>query len=223
MRQTALSVAEVATVAGHVHVRCGGPLPCAPGQFYLARAEAAAQPFLRIPIYPYTTRNESAEFYVEAGHPYAALAPGTPLDVIGPCGGGFDLPSRAAHLLVMVGSPCRLLPLIYAALERHFAVTALVASSVPLPDLPLAVEVLRERGPLTVELAAWADVVGLDLPDPFERAWQIRTLRQTRHAEFIQALLTPPMPCGTGACQACWVETGRGRKLACVDGPVFWL
>jgi dihydroorotate dehydrogenase electron transfer subunit len=38
---------------------------------------------------------------------------------------------------------------------------------------------------------------------------------------FVQALLTPPMPCGVGACRACWVEVGTSRRLACVHGPVF--
>ena len=40
-------------------------------------------------------------------------------------------------------------------------------------------------------------------------------------AGLIQALLTAPMPCGVGACQACWVETARGRQQVCQQGPVF--
>jgi dihydroorotate dehydrogenase electron transfer subunit len=37
----------------------------------------------------------------------------------------------------------------------------------------------------------------------------------------VSVLLTPPMPCGTGACQACAVQTRRGWKLACREGPLF--
>ncbi len=55
------------------------------------------------------------------------------------------------------------------------------------------------------------------------RAREARVLCPTRPADFVQALVVPPMPCGTGACRACWVELGERRQLACVDGPVFSL
>ncbi len=35
------------------------------------------------------------------------------------------------------------------------------------------------------------------------------------------ALIDVPMPCGTGACYACAVDTARGVKLACADGAWF--
>jgi hypothetical protein len=79
------------------------------------------------------------------------------------------------------------------------------------------------RGPLAADLAQWADVVALDVADPRARAQHIRALAPQRGPEYVQALVTPPLPCGTGACQACWVELSQPhqRKLACSDGPVF--
>ena len=38
-----------------------------------------------------------------------------------------------------------------------------------------------------------------------------------------QVLLEVVLGCGVGACLGCTVETRRGRKLVCRDGPVFEL
>lgn len=211
----------MATSAGQIHVRCRGPeLGPAPGQFYLASAEAPGQPFPRQPIFPFFTREHGLEFCIAPDHPFAALQPGAVLEVIGPCGRGFELPPRAAHLLVVCSLPTRLAGLIYHALEQQLSVTVLLPLDGLLPDLPLAVEI--QRGAFSAELGAWADVIALDVSEPAALARAIRALCPTRPAGFVQALLTPPMPCGTGACAACWVETGAAQKqLACVAGPVF--
>lgn len=253
MRAWTVRVVEIATSSGLFHVRCGGgpEQPPAPGQFYLARrrsaasrrngedAEIPAQPFLRIPLYPYNTLSGGPQFWLDAAHPYAApsaslreasprdragLEPDDALDLLGPCGRGFDLPPRAAHLLLVAASPARLFSLLYFALDRGLAVAFLLTEDASLPELPPEVETLRGRGSLTAELAAWADVIALDVPDPAAFAGQARALRLSPPLGFVQALLTPLMPCGVGACQACWVETHppHARKLACVEGPVFW-
>jgi hypothetical protein len=224
MRQFRLEVSEMATIAGQVVVRCGAAdLAPTLGQAYLARVEGPEQPFLRVSLYPYSTSGVGVEFCLDQpAHPYASLEPGTALDLIGPVGRGFILPPRATHLLVWCHSSARLLGLIYHVLERRCAITLLLPADAPLPELPLEVEIQRE--PLTPELALWADVAALDLPDPLDRARDLRALcPPPRPAEFVQALITPPLPCGSGACQACWVEVEHGRKLACVEGPVFLL
>ncbi len=156
-----------------------------------------------------------------SAHPYAALEPGDTLDLVGPCGRGFSLPPGATHLLLVAGTLNRLYSLAHLALERHFSVTLLLASDAPLPSLPFDVEV--QRGALTAELAAWADLITADVPDPLAFAQQARRLRLNPPPGFVQALITPLMPCGVGACQACWVEIGHHRRRACVDGPVFHL
>lgn len=220
MRQFELTVAEVAAVGSAVRVTCAGPDPGAqPGQACLAWSALPTQPFLRVPLFVQGGPQAGAQFYLPLGHPYARLAPGDPLDLLGPVGRGFRLPARGGHLLVIAAALERLLPLIEAALAAGLAVTALTPRSADL--LPSDVEI--HRGPLTPELALWADLVALDVADPRTRAQHIRALAPQRGPEFIQALVTPPLPCGTGACQACWVELAQppARKLACVDGPVF--
>jgi hypothetical protein len=223
MRQFTLRVVKVAQLAndGAVQVSCEGAAPLfAPGQAALAQSDLPGQPFLRVPLYPFHATAGGFEFGVpDARHPYAGLAPGDELNVLGPCGHGFDLPPRAGHLLVAAAGPARLLALLDWALERGWAVTLWQPPGAPPPSIPELVEV--QRGELSAELLDWADMVAVDLPEPARWAAEIRAARPGRAAGFVQALVDVPMPCGTGACQACWVETGRGRKLACVEGPVI--
>jgi dihydroorotate dehydrogenase electron transfer subunit len=220
VRQFELIVEEVAAVGSAVRVRVAGPDPGAlPGQTCLAWVDAPTQPFLRVPLFLTSGPNAPAQFYLPLGHPYTRLAPGDRLDLLGPVGRGFRLPRRGSHVLVIAAALERLLPLIEAALAEELAVTALTPRSADL--LPAEVEI--HRGPLTAELAQWADVVALDVAEPRVRAQHIRALAPQRGPEYVQALVAPPLPCGTGACQACWVELSQSqvRKLACEDGPVF--
>ncbi len=243
MRQFTVKVVRVARLPGGVQVACEGEAPLfAPGQAALAYSRLPNQPFLRVPLYPFRSSASSFEFGVadalqrdeahhdaphqDAPHPYTALSPGDELDVLGPCGCGFDLPPRAGHLLAAAATPMRLRGLLDLALERGWAVTLWLPPESAQPDAPASgvpepVEV--QRGELSAELLDWADVVALDLPEPDRWASEIRAARPGRAIGFIQALVEVPMPCGTGACQACWVSAGLGhrRKLACVDGPVF--
>ncbi len=238
MRQFTVKVVRVARLPGGVQVTCEGEAPLfAPGQAALAYSRLPDQPFLRVPLYPFHSSASGFEFSLadalpdnaprkDAPHPYAALSPGDELDVLGPCGRGFDLPARAGHLLAATAAPARLRALLDLALERGWAVTLWQPADLAQPDapassLPEPVEV--QRGGLSAELLDWADVVALDLPDPARWAAEIRAARPGRAAGFIQALVPSavPMPCGVGACQACWVDVGHRRKLACLDGPVF--
>jgi dihydroorotate dehydrogenase electron transfer subunit len=220
MRQFNLRVVEIATSGGQIHVRCEADFDfaSAPGQIHLARADAPAQPFLRVPLL-FNTNKDRLEFWLDSAHPYAALQPGDVLDCLGPCGRGFDLPAWARHLLLAGDSFARLLPLLHFALERRFAVTLLTPEGALLPDLPAAVEI--QRGSLTAELVTWADVVAADVSNPESFARHVRQLRPNSPSGLMKTFIIPPMPCGTGACQACWVEVDHRRKLACLDGPVF--
>jgi hypothetical protein len=108
------------------------------------------------------------------------------------------------------------------ALAQGWAVTWLWPDGLPdgvLAVLPAAVEALS--GPPTAETVAWADVAVLDVPQPAAAARRLRSLSPLRPADFVQAVCLPALPCGFGGCQACWVETRRGRRLACIDGPIL--
>jgi dihydroorotate dehydrogenase electron transfer subunit len=223
MRLFTARVTEVSTFGRQRLVRCaaagyGAP---APGQVCHARAEAAAQPFLRFPLHLRPDPPGGFDFLLDPEHPLAAVEPGAALDLLGPGGRGFNLPPKAAHLLLAAASLQRLHPLLQHALARRLALTLLWPDDEPLPPLPPAVEI--QRGGLNAELARWADVVAADVPDPEAWARAAHDLRPGQARGFVQAVLEPLMPCGVGACQACWVELDHGRALACVQGPVFYL
>ena len=219
MRLFEFVVTELAVRGGLIEVTGQGPEPgAAPGQVCLALAELTEQPWLRVALH-LAPRAGGAAFFVPVTHPYAHLQPGDRLELLGPCGRGFRLPAGAAHLLVIASTLERLLPTIEHAVRQGLAVTCLTPRRAEL--LPPDVEI--HRGPLTAELAAWADVVVLDLADLQARARHIRSLAPPRPEAYVQALLNVPLPCGTGACQACWVEMGQTKRLACVEGPVVTL
>lgn len=220
MREFELRVVEIAVRGGSIRVECEGPDPgAAAGQPCLALAALPNQPLLREPLYLLPPRDRRPAFYVPGSHAYARLAPGDRLDLIGPAGRGFRLPPEGGHLLVIAGSLERLAALIEVALQRGLAVTVLTPRTAEL--LPSDVEI--HRGPVTEGLARWADLVALDVADPAARAARLHDLAPDRGSLYVQALHTQPMPCGVGACQACWVNLAHAnaRKLACVDGPVF--
>ena len=217
MRTFELVVNEMALIGGLLQVSCQGPDPGAePGQVCLALADRLPQPWLRLGLHLAAVEGGVA-FYVPMTHAYARLQPGDRLELLGPVGRGFRLPASAAHLLVVASSLERVLPTILHAVRQQQAVTVITPRSAEL--LPPDVEI--HRGALTAELAAWADVVILDVADPRARARHIRELASPRAEQFVQALFQVPMPCGVGACQACWVEPLNSKRLACTEGPVF--
>jgi hypothetical protein len=217
-------VTEIATIAGHLRVRwqAGDGPAAAPGQFYLARAARSSHPVLRLPVFAVAAPPAGHEFWIDPDHPYAALEPEDPLDLVGPLGRGVKLPDRASRLLMISQSLARLWPLAVRALAQGWSLAWLWPEGAPegmLEVLPPVVEVAQ--GAVAADLAEWADLAVLDVPDPAATARRLRRLCPLKPAGFVQAFRLPTLPCGFGGCQACWVETARGRRLACVDGPVM--
>lgn len=148
--------------------------------------------------------------------------PGTPLQLRGPLGHGFQLPERAKRvaLAALDGSPGRLLPLVDAALQQHAEVV--VCCDTTVREQPLAVEV-QGLDELT-RVIRWADYLAVDVS--LEKVDELPAHLGTRIAKATaaQALVLAPMPCGGLAqCGVCSLATGNGPRLACEDGPVFEL
>lgn len=147
--------------------------------------------------------------------------PGDPLVYSPPQGHGFGLPNAARRvgLVPYQVSPIRLLALAGPALRQGAAVS-LFTDSAPSLDLlsrvPSQVEVL----PLSslVNNPTWPDYLAVDLArsdiDRFSALFCPRCEGGV--------LVRTPMPCrGLGDCGVCAVQTQRGWRFACVDGPVF--
>jgi hypothetical protein len=222
MPQFRARVNEVATAGQHWVVRCAGLAgpAAAPGQFYLALVESDLHPLLREPVFPVAAGPGACEFWLAEAHPLATLSPNDTLDLVGPLGRAAQWPARARRLLLASRGPERLWPLMTWAVAQGWSVAWWWPDGVPaglLSALPSTVE--AHTGDLAAEAAVWADVAVLDVAEPAPVARRLRSLGLPRAAGFVLAYQLPVIPCGFGGCQACWVGTGRGRRLACLDGP----
>lgn len=173
--------------------------------------------------------------------------PGATLDIFGPVGRPFELEARTGNLL-LVGAGnglAALVALAQQAVARRLSVVLLAAApsdDLLLPPFLLPSEVeyqsttgnlldLIDQQPgdrrLPANIAAspilWADQICAALPSealrPFAEVLRIRRLRWSR--DFAHVLLPGELPCGNGACLGCLVETRKGWRTRCKDGPVF--
>ena len=72
-------------------------------------------------------------------------------------------------------------------------------------------------------IISWADQVCAALPDAQLPALRdaIRAVKYRWERGFASVLREGPLVCGVGACGVCAVETRRGPRMLCSDGPVF--
>jgi len=236
MRQTLAEITSIDTVGPFARFRFGAPelvQALEPGRAILARS---AQTYLRRTWWPCAI--DESGFSILLDSPQAAgLRAGDCIDVLGPIGRGFRLDdSSRSILLVAAGSIAPhsdigpLLPLVDRALADGRSVTLAYAApaadhAYPVSALSPAIEVIRAIDTDLVDLLpdaiAWADQVFACGPIDFAArlAGRIHSIRFPAPRGFAQALHLTDLPCGTGACGACW----DGSRLACVDGPVFEL
>lgn len=207
-------------------IDCDPRLRPLPGQYLQAHNLDEPEAALGWPLFPVGLPSSLVDPDHPAPHQLGPIPsswhPGVTLELRGPLGKGFALPSIRRLALIALGeSASRLLPLIRPVLEQQ--VDIVILSAAPLPPLPEALEIQ----PLNAlpEALAWADFLALDLP-----VETLPTLRRTLGLgsyDYLpvpaQALITLPMPCaGIGKCGACAVPLRRkGYALACDDGPVF--
>lgn len=187
--------------------------------------------------------SEVAFLYEVRGRGTALLSqrqPGETVDVIGPLGRGFAV-QRGAQNLLLVGGGIGVAPLVMlaeAALRRGRSVTLLLGAATaarlyPEALLPPEVElaIATEDGSagrqglvtdLLPDYADWADQVFACGPEGmyFGMARRVPDLARRKS---VQVLLEARMGCGMGVCLGCAVETRRGYRLCCRDGPRFEL
>lgn len=216
----------------------------APGQFLLARCGDGYDPLLRRPlsihrIQPGPGRGRIAVLYSQSGAGTAYLRsrrPGDELDIIAPLGRGFAV-HRSSRNLLLLGSGWGLSPLIALA-ERETAAGRNVTLLAGAPNagqlyppalLPPEVELAVATGDgsagrqgdvldLVEEYWPWADeVYACGSPSMYVSLAQRTGGLWPRKP--VQVLAEMPMACGVGACYACTIDTRKGPRLACKDGP----
>lgn len=241
MALQASELARSARAGGYLLVRCAPPGaadPLLPRPLFFAGADGTAG-LLRLLFAP-----------DERGLAWLAnQQPGATLELIGPLGTPFTLDRQTRHLLLVGTGPTlpALLMLAHEAVHREVAVVLLAAAEQParLPPpflLPPAIEYQRIdesqirdcRQPIADQdpqsaiaslqtAIQWADQLAAAAPVPL-LAPLADAVRQTRlrwSRGFAQVALAGPLPCASGACLSCLVETRDGLRLGCKDGPVF--
>ena len=196
-----------------------------PGQF--ARDATTFDPYLRRVLWLYQIEDTRVAFTLSAGDPLAARARvGDTLDLLAPLGNAIEFDANARRVL-LIGEGTRIVRLIALA---HTAVTQarevvlvnrgenVFPAHLLLPEIEY-----RTEDALNAELVAWADAIVASGSEELYRALAdaIRAARYRLEPGFARVIVDVPMPCGTGACYACAVETARGVQLACADGPAF--
>lgn len=213
-----------------------------PGQFVMIRCSDGNDPLLRRPLSVHRLAPPQLAFLFEVvGRGTKWLAhrkPGDALDLLGPLGKGFSVHPRSRNLLLVAGGMgiAPLVALADKAIAEERAVTLLLGARTrervyPASRLPLEMEIdistengsegrrglVTERVP---DFLPWADQVYVCGPAPMYRA--MKGLGQFPRRP-IQVLVEMPMACGVGGCYGCVVETKRGLKRACKEGPRFEL
>jgi hypothetical protein len=197
---------------------CPPDLIPAPGQYILAHASASADP-LAVPVF----FSDSAPNGFRTA-PFLPLTwtPGTQLNLRGPLGHGFSVPTfaRKVALIAFDESPARLYGLINIALKQD-AEVVLVSNTV-MDDVPEAVEVQPLQA--LTDIYQWADYAAFDVAR--ENLNQLGEMpgagKQAKAPREAQVLVRAPMPCGALAeCGVCALTIRHEWKMICKDGPVF--
>lgn len=221
---------------------------CRAGQFVevLCRSPQSSDPLLRRPYSVYAVnpaRHEMTILVRPFGRGSAWLVEqpaGATLDVLGPLGNSFTVAPMSKNLLIVAGGvgAAPLLMLANEAVRNGMNVTyllgAMSADGLLAPQhLPGEVEyvVATNDGSagrqgfvtdLVPEYVQWADQVFSCGPEPMFRSLR-REVLANRFASkpTVQMSVERTMACGVGACLGCMVETRRGMRISCVEGPVF--
>ena len=214
-----------------------------PGRFLMVRLLDGSDPLLPRPMSYHRVRagGEVGILYQARGRVTTMLSdqpPGTEALLWGPLGRGFSVRPAAQNLLLVAGgmgvAPLVWLAEVSVAKGRNvtFVIGARNASMLPPSSLlPPQVELMvatedgsaGRKGMASEtfeECLPWADQVFACGPHAMYES-MATVVRRLRDRTSVQVLLETPMACGMGLCYGCAVETRRGVRQVCHDGPRF--
>jgi dihydroorotate dehydrogenase electron transfer subunit len=214
-----------------------------PGQYCMARCGEGHEMPLRRPLSVHRVSQDTVAFlFAVVGRGTEWLAQrreGDSLELLGPLGNGFEVHPSSRNLLLVAGgigiAPLAALAEQAAAIGR--SVTLLMGDRTavricPRSLLPSGVKtvVATEDGSLGTkgmvtdlvpQFVPGADQVFACGPLPMYR--RMAGMGAQLGDKPAQVLLEAVLGCGVGACLGCTVETTRGQRSVCKDGPVFEL
>ena len=199
------------------------------GQFALVRDPNTFDPYLRRTAWLYHIENGRVIFAVRADDGLTRrLQPGNLIDVLAPIGNTITFATSIKHGL-LVGEDehiTHLIAIAQAALTQNLEIVLVHHALAPDKIFPahlLAPEIEYHTDPANNDLLMWADALVLSGSDEFYRtmAERVRDARYRLESGFARALIDRSMPCGTGECFTCAIDTRNGIKRTCVEGPWF--
>jgi dihydroorotate dehydrogenase electron transfer subunit len=199
------------------------------GQFALVRDPNTFDPYLRRTAWLYRIENKRITLTIRADDVLMRrLQPGNFIDVLAPIGNPITFDANIQHVLLIGEGEqiAQLVAIAQAALAQNCEVVLVHHAIAPdqiFPTYLLAPEIEYHTDSANAELMLWADALVLSGSDEFYRtiAERVRNARYRLESGFARALIDMPMPCGTGECFACAIDTRNGIKRTCVDGPWF--
>lgn len=243
--------AKLETMPGvwQVHLRAPEIARAArPGQFIMALRSPACDPYLRVAIPLHRISEETIALLLacddtERGG-LAGISLGSAMDILGPLGHGFDLSPRAQNLLLLAEglgiAPLVATAELAAAQGKKVTLIALIGREeqlYPTELLPREIEYhsylahgQREDAfhqvfseVLSPDMLAWAGQFCAAGSGAFRQG--LRAFLQADPIRgrpgFAQVWVGDSFGCGLGLCLSCVVETRRGPRRACTEGPVF--
>jgi len=203
--------------------------PIAPGQFVLVRY--GEDPCLPRAFSVMGSREGHLELFVKSeGRVRAKLstAPiGTPFEVRGPYGVPYDEIISDARPYILVAGGSGIAPMLCFADRYPERVAGAVygfrtADACDLlPNVPLVIEEVTGQHATDRLRAVWEPGLGILAcgPEPMLR------ILATDYAGMpdIYVSLEARVGCGIGTCLGCRIETAKGPKRICVEGPLFAL
>lgn len=207
-----------------------------PGQFYMLRAWKGLEPLLARPISISNLEVGKITFlYQEVGRGTSLMADlksGDYISSLGPLGNGFEVEKIKGKTAIVSGG-IGIAPLLYLAKElERLKIEVDIYSGFKeesyyldefkpyVQDIKIATESgkIGHNGMITeiLDIKKYENVM---LCGPIPMINQI--IEKSTNKFKIMASMESRMACGIGACLGCTIETTKGKKRVCADGPVF--
>ena len=215
----------------------------APGQFIHIRVNDGLEPFFRRPFSVYRAQKHVEIFYEAIGPGTKELATkkkGDPIDVLGPVGTPFSLPSKEIKQVVMVAGGIGIAPFLIftdALKKRKLDLILLYGGRTKDHVYPMkefkqngckvfvstddgSVGVKGRVSKLFSKMNADPKTTMIYTCGPHAMMAAVQAFAKENNLKG-EAACEEVMACALGACLGCSIKTTSGYKTVCYDGPVF--
>jgi len=164
--------------------------------------------------------------------------PGETVDVLGPLGNGYNVTPKSKNILMVAGG-IGIAPLLFLAqnsINQGKQVTLLIGARSDKQLYPTSLLPTKSRNIIVTEdgSAGRRGMVSEIVTDFVRQSDQVfacgprlmyrailSMMKEQSIEKPVQVSLETRMGCGVGACYGCSINTAKGMKMVCRDGPVF--